>query len=303
VNELLAELAALPGLSATHNWRDGLIVFGDNQGALPRFKLDSIKGLWSTPDSDDNRRPLYGQMGEYPTPARIGGKTIVYTGRLQAADLGELEYWAQIFKHAQHTGPQLPVADMVITRHPDLGGHDYRFTGRLVQAEMDDEQDAAANASPTPWQRGFVVSFRLGDPRIYVTDVLYQQESNVGNGNNNPTLNVANAGLYDAVPIIRITGPIVQPRISRPGALLAFDFALGAGEWADIDFATRTVTKNTGADLTLQRDAANSTWWDAGQENIPGGVPGPTNTLLTLTTAAGNPGNGSKFRVTFNPAV
>lgn len=298
----LTELLSKPGLSAKHSWRGGQVVFGDNQGTLPRYKLRKIAGYYSTADLDDNRRRKFGQVGERPTPGGVGGKTLTYSGTVQANTLDELEYMSNLLQHAAGSDPQLGEAAMTISR-VRAGGHSYQFTGRLVQCELDDEQEHGGQDMPTPWQRNFVVAFRLGDPRIYVTDAQYQTDSSAGNGANDPFLNVSNAGAYDAIPVIRIYGPCVAPRISRPGATIACTFTLTGAEWADVNFATRTITKNTGADLSHQRDVAASSWWDAGQEGIPGGAPGPTATVLTLTTAAGHPGVASKFRVTFLPAV
>lgn len=303
MTDYLNSLLSLPGLSAKHAWRAGQFVLGDNQGALPRYKLKTIKGLWSTPDSDDNRRRRYGQPGEYATPGAVGGKTIAYGGLVQASTMVELEYACNLLKAAHYYDAQLSEGQMTIARNAAVGGHSYSFTARLVQVEIDEEQTFAATDRPSPWQRPFVVSFRLSDPRVYVTDAQYQQSCAAAGGGNDPFLDVQNAGAYDAIPVIRLTGPSVSPIISRPGAQLATLFTLAAGEWADVDFAARKITKNTGADLTNQRDIPNSTWWDAGQEGIPGGVPGPTVTRLTMKTAAGHPGVGSSFRVTFLPGV
>lgn len=303
MTDYLNSLLSLPGLSAKHTWRGGQFVLGDNQGALPRYKVKNIKGLWSTPDSDDNRRRRYAQPGEYATAGAVGGKTIVYSGFVQASTMVELEYACNLLKAAHYHDPQLSEAQMVIARNAAVGGHSYQFTARLVQVEIDDEQTFAATDRPSPWQRPFTASFRLSDPRIYVTDAQYQQSSPAATGANDPILDVSNGGAYDAVPVLRITGPVVSPIISRPGATLATAFPLTGAEWADIDFAARKITKSTGTDLTNLRNIPASSWWDAGQEGIPGGVPGPTVTRLTLTSAAGHPGIGASFRVTFLPAV
>jgi hypothetical protein len=299
----LADPLALPGVSATHTWRGGVIVLNDAQGDLPRIKISNIKGLYSGPDIVDSRRQKFGQTGEQATPAQIAGKTITYTGVVQASSLDELEWYCNVIKLAQFTDPQLGEGTMDIVRNALIGGHTYQYAARLVQVEIDDEQSYAADAMPSPWQRTIVMAFRLSDPRIYVTDDQQVLPSAAGPGGANITLNVANPGGYDAVPVIRILGPTVQPILSRAGAVLAFSFTLGAGEWADVDFETRTVTKSDGTDLTNGRIVAASTWWDAGQPGIPGGVPAGVVTAITLSQAAGHPGVGSGFTVTFDPAV
>lgn len=303
MTDYLNSLLSLPGLSATHSWRTNVIVLGDNQGDLPRLKVGKITGLWSTPDIDDNRRRRYGQPGEQAKPGAVGGKTVVYTGLVQASAMAELEYICNYLKLCHYHDPQLSEGTMDIERDPAIGGHSYRFTGRLVQVETDDEQTNSAFDMPSAWQRPFLASFRLSDPRVYVTDAQWQQSSAGGSGANNPTLDVENDGGYDAVPVIRIYGPCVNAIVSRPGATFATLFTLTGAQWADVDFAATTITRNDGVDLTHLRDIPNSTWWDAGQEGIPGGVPGPTITTLTLSQVAGHPGIGAKIRVTFLPGV
>lgn len=293
---------SVPGLEHKHSWNGGQLVLGDNQGALPRFKVTNIKGIHALPDVVTGSSPKIVGGGEYARPGRILGRTVVYSGVLQARTLGELRYQAGLFRGAAL--PDLTMTEKVMQMVPVAAGlATWRYTARCVQAEMDDEQELGLGAMPTPYQRTFVIAFRLHNPRLLLEPALVVTSA-AGTGANNPSAVAANPGTADAIPVIRVTGPVVNPIVSIPGgSQIRINGTLTAGQWIDIDFAAKTILRDNGADWGNLRDVALSTWWDTGRAGIPGGAPGPTNTTVTLTTAAGNPGIGATVRVTFYPAM
>lgn len=125
----------------------------------PRYKLDTIGGLYGGGDSGDRRDSRVGAQGEIPRTSKRRGKTITYTGLIQAQDRGDLEGAAQALLDA--FDDQDSEGLMVVTPHPtyDSSGHFRYFNAKALIVDVTDQL-----ASPFRVTRGhewpFVVSLR-----------------------------------------------------------------------------------------------------------------------------------------------
>lgn len=235
----------------------------NEQGVWPRTKFDSIIGLHSLPDSDDPREARQGSIGEDVYPGQARGKTITYNGRVMGRTLPELRRHAAAVRSA--LGDRRLERDFIIEPHPTWGVVTWRYGARVLAYDADDAQDRGRTAVPTPWQREFVLTVRMSDPRFFVASGAWPF---VGANDGDPA-NALNAGLAPTEPLFIINGPIPDlltvERTGNPSARkLVFDaVGLAAGQQLRLDFFTRRLTRvSDGADFTNRIVFEESDWWD-----------------------------------------
>lgn len=281
------------GLDSTHTWRadeGGLRFAGYHQWASQWWlKVDKIAGLFSLGELEDQTQPSEGRVGKVKYPALTGGKTITYEGRLIAKTLPQLRLGAATFRKWL-MGPSMTRDGPMNVLALDAPGGGYRYDGRIMQADMDDEQELGGNARPTIWQRKFIVGILQTDPRYY----WYPQQAHwFGAGDNVGTM--TNNGTADTLPKIGIYGPLDDLHVINAtlNKRLAFtDLGISGGERLVINFQQRSVftpsvaypgdTPNTL--LFDKMDFANSDWWDPFVEGLGSGT---TQINLSLNTTHG----------------
>jgi len=266
------------GLEGEHVW-NGLVV--NVNTVFPRYKLKRITGLRSKPDSDDLRDPARGTIGEIPYPSQPRGKTIVYSGVIEALTLPSLR--------AAITAIQTAFADTktekALTLRPATGrgGIEWFAIGKSLSCDVDDEQLRGMNAVYIH-AREFTFSIRLSDPRFYVTAPVEIS------GAAGATVAATNLGPAPADPVFTINGPITmdgftvervggpQPRILTFKPSIAFA-AISAGRTLVVQFGRlpRAYSPQIGGDFTTLIDFA-STWWNDESDGIH---PGAQNIKVT----------------------
>lgn len=273
------------GLEAV--WTCGSLTLNKPQGALPRVVFDKISGLHSRPEADDDRAQNTGRIGEivYPSPQR--GKTVVVEGRVQAYTLQDLRNLSN-----QLRGQFASTAEQTITVAPDpaYGTVSWHFNARAIQLDIDDDQSSyPSTASPSPWQRDFILGLRQSDPRYYLVG---GPETLAGGFASGATETATNQGTAPADPVIVGTvanGALVTmenltvPANPSGHAYLITAAAPQAGTLT-ADFAARTVKVDNGAGtvLAVGLDYLSSTWWD---QLVPGLAPGANQIKVTGLSA------------------
>lgn len=119
------------------------------------------------------------------------------------------------------------------------------------------------------WNKEFLLALIAADPRIYATTA-----SSLTTVAYNANHTATNDGSEFAPPqSLRIFGPssgtATSPQITRTwnGQVVytkLTGLTLGVGEYVDVDFINKTVTKNTGANLYAYYDWTVSSWWALG---------------------------------------
>jgi hypothetical protein len=255
-----------PGLEGTHTW-GGVVLNTDRSLGLPRYKLDRITGLMSLPEAQDFRQPRTGRRGEESYPGAALGKTVVYEGRIQAPTLQDMRLMETELRGAFRKRGREQV--MALAR-PSGPGWFYGAT--VAQLDIDDEQTRGPSAQPTPWQRGFLIGLRLGEPRIFmVTPQSYgpfvhntwHQVTNLGNTDADPTF--TGTVLADGTDV-----SVYNSTVQVDGAAARLTFRdLPAGAFA-CNFNQRTTTVD-GEDVAGKLDPDYDRWWN---ELVPGIEPG-----------------------------
>jgi hypothetical protein len=278
------------GLEARHSW--GELAMNDLT-VWPRYKLDDISGLHDLPDSDEAADGGYSRTGEVPRSSFLRGKTVVYSGRVQAETQASLKVARSALISAVASRQ---VGRMDVTPHPDYADGGQFFHARPISCVCPDKA-IKPNAMPTAYQRPFVVSFRLFDPRIYDAEAQLFESSGVSSSI--ATVEVDNPGSADVDPVLQIYGPITNPTVRNLATnrkLVFQNLTIVSGDFLEIDFARRTILANGVDDFRVKRDALNSDWWDAGEVGL---LPG-TQTLRLTGSSFTNP---AKLTVSFHPAM
>jgi hypothetical protein len=272
---------------ALNDWMDpstGLV-------QLPHTRLQQIAGLYDKADADDPRANLVNRIGEAIFPRQQRGKTITYSGVAVGATLSSLRDKVAKMRAACDTlssnpggwtitanyDPTYDPTSMVFTAY----GIPVGFTSPDVQGSGDQ--------SPSPYQRGFDLSFRLHDPRWWATT-----PGAISVGGASGTAHVLTmTGTAPSEPTFTFTsgGPTIlihhaelscQLQLVLPGAM--------TGPLI-INFFHRTITDN-GVDVTGYIDWPNTDWWGEAASGSPLLI--GTNTIT---------GTGGPWTVSALPAV
>lgn len=284
--DVRTDLMSLPGKEARYEWDGNAFLLNDAQGALPRVKWTSIEGQHSRADMEDVRDPNTGKIGETARDTLLRGRTIIYHGDpgkgggLQAATQESLRYRAGLLRQMFAPADE---RTMRIIPHPTYGGNTYKYKGRILLADIDEDDVFSPGRVPSPWLRQVTLSIRQSDPRYYLDEALRLSASATYAAGGEIALAITNDGSAFADPILRIYGPINGPRIRRvvvgqdavfpyPAMIDLSGMNLAVGQRIDIDFTARTIVRDNGTDLTPNLLPQNSTWWDALVEGFPAGV-------------------------------
>lgn len=313
------------GIEARHTWA-GKLTLNDLTGPFPRYRVVP-QGLYALGELEDIREGATGRRGEVPRPSFRRGKTVTYTGWVEALDLDSLrQAQAAVAAAFDVTEEQ----QMVIARDAALSNDVAFYWARCVMADpgVDDTQTVAEtntvpvhaaggiNRKIAAYVRPLTIALRLSDPRIYdavqrqaVTGLLAQ-----ASGTAPPfippiviaapapagavTFDVGGQAI-DTDPIIDIYGPVTNPVIvsDTVGAQLRWRLELAAGSFLRLDFAARTATLNGVTDVMGRRDRSASTWWNRG---VPGLLGAQQNTIRLRGDALADP---AQARIAWYPVI
>jgi hypothetical protein len=302
------------GLEARHTW-NGIITL-NNLDSYPRFSVQTIQGLRSKADAEDNRDPSTARRGEIPRKSRRRGKTITYEGMTEARndlDLRQAEsILSAAFEDIDNEG------EMVITSHPLFPDPPppVLYRARAISCEV-----VEAVASPKKYtlghERSFVLTLRLSDPRFYIAQQAGPFEtgaltSDIGislpvtapftipaPGGLAGIITITNDGDADTDPIIDIYGPIINPIVENQtvGASLIFSgLEIEDGDFMRVDFKARKIMLNAINDYRSKLDRVASDWWD---NDVPGFQSGDNVIKFSGENASGN----SRAVVTYYHAI
>ena len=255
----------------------------------PRIELDRIAGLHALPDADDNREATYAQHGEEIYASLVRGRTITYEGRVLARDLYSLRAHSLLLRRAASKG-RLREETITVRPHDAIGGNTHQYLARVLALEMDDEQIIGVDTMPTPYQRSFVLTVRMSDPRFYLAGVDI-----TAGGASGATVTVTNPGTVASDPVFYFNGPTPGDlTIERLDNLayrkMVYEDVETTGQMR-LDFSDRTFTRvSDGESFEHKRAFSESSWWDP--ENV-GINPGTTQIKVT---------GGGTWNVHFTPA-
>ncbi len=170
------------GIEATHTW-DGALALGD-RSVWPRLKLTKIAGLRALGDLDVDAEQASGRRGEVPRSAQRSGKTVVYSGTIQARDLAEMRAAEESMLAAFDTTSE---REMVIAPDPAYASGSRSYAARCIECEIDDEQRyGPRRVLSGGYERDFDLTLRLSDPRIY--DAAAQTQASTAGANQTTNL-------------------------------------------------------------------------------------------------------------------
>lgn len=270
------------GLEAAHIWwppggGDPFVINDLTQ--FPRAKCKKITGIHDLPNADNVKRNSTAQLGVKGFPSYPRDKTITYEGRLQAVNQQALSALRQAFRGA--FWDRNAYGTMVINPHADYGSIAWAYNARVLDLTVDDVIPFAQLENlPSDYQRDFILSVEMHDPRYFLWNVT-QEWSDLAMG---WTQEVTNRGTAEADPIftIEVAGDPPNITIFNSDVDTSNDTArlrlvdpdggtIPSGTWV-IDFTReqRSITLD-GFPYNQFLDSDYSQWWD---ELIPGIKPG-----------------------------
>lgn len=275
----------VPTLEAQHRWDDDVTIHGhdelDPETRPWRCQCQSIS-LRSLPDAELPADPWVGGVGTIARPGRRGGRTAVYTGRVQAVDAASLRIGVDTVIAAGW--------DVTAERTMRITyqGREWMLRGR-PHVTTTDLTSLPLTAVPTPYQADLVVAITMSDPRIYVATeaASYPDHDNIA----------VIGGAIPTAPTIRIHGPITNPTVTDQtrDVVLVLDHPIPADAWVDIDLRARELRSSDGEDLYDQLAWPASTWWSTRYADVLGPL------QLTLTGTATGP--STRLEIRYHPAA
>jgi hypothetical protein len=279
---MITSLAAGPqGLEGTwrweRNWLDPSfqIILNDREGAFPRTKFDRITGMYSVGELEDLRMSRVGAIGEIAYPAMMRGKTFTIEGRVQALTLESLRTHSLALRSAFADRRHEGVLEVVAPGETD----GWRCVARVLTLDMDDVQERPPTAVPSPWQRSFVMTVRMSDPRWYWHD-LFEDGPNASAA----TRNLDSQGDAPVEPLFLVAGPITDLTLQRGSnpdfrQLVLESVGLAGGQTLAIHFGFRTIYRvSDGVSFASKVVFDESDWWD---DQVFGLEPGVTDVTVT----------------------
>lgn len=284
-----ATLAEGPlGLEGLHTW-NGVTL--NNNLAFPRYKLTRITGIRSKPDSDDYRDPAKGSIGEITYSSQPRGKTIVYSGVIEATDQVSLRTAGNALMAA--FAETKSEGFLGIAPPAGRGGVAWFAACKSLACDIDDEVFTTMQ-SVFLYSRRFTCSLRMSDPRFYSTVPV------TISGASGATVVATNLGTAPSEPTFTLDGAFATgPRLERVGGsdprFLDFNDsiawpAIGAGQHLVVGFGRTpfATSPEIGGDFAALIDFT-SNWWD---DEAAGILPGANSILVT----------GRPWSMTFYPA-
>lgn len=238
------------------------ISLNDRSNEYERYVVQEIGGLWDA-DIRFAADSLPDQHGEVPGAAYYGGRTITFSGYIEAPNLYRL-------REMQH---QLKLAMFPLDEFAcEIDSGDTN-TSLLFNARKNAMIDGVERQINYCYRRDFMISLRMSDPRFYSAEdssALYQPSLAAILGTTFPltfnlvfgtqmsgegqiatagsAFSIINEGNFDTQPIWIFDGPLTNPTITHEetGEVMALNLSLSAGDQIVVDTATKTVYDNDG---------------------------------------------------------
>lgn len=237
-------------------------------------RLQLISGLFDRPDSDDPRVNLVNQIGELAFPRQQRGKTIVYTGVAVGQTLSAMRNKVAAMRAACATASSNPAGWQLSVQYDPT----YDPTGMVFYAQgvpiafTSDDVQGSGDQSPSPYQRPFVMSFRLADSRFWLPakTISIGTPTPIAGGT---TGSLVMTGTAPSEPIFTVTGTgsgsaTILLNHADLGRNLQVDLpaAMASGDTLVVDFLARTVVftpVSTGVphDYSGYIDWSQTDWW------------------------------------------
>lgn len=283
----------MDGDLVTADWQmeyDG-IALGDGSPYL----LAQVEGLLNLPDlltTDSNRLRRHGQIAGDDFAA---GRSVVLTLEVGADDATAATFNAAVDELVALTtpgGPEIPLYFQI----PGVAGG-----GKRIVMCRPRRRNLAIGREFYYGLPLATVEFYSTNPRILSAD-LYEETTTLPSAGGGlsfditpdfvfgavsigGTLTLQNEGTFNSSPIIRIDGPVTNPRVESitQGKTLALDITVGVGEYLTIDTELRTVLLD---DTASRYNALTTTsqWFDLspGENEVRFQASTPTAATMTI---------------------
>lgn len=236
------------------------------------IKIDNIPGLHALGDADNFAEPAEGRIGDLFYPGEERGKTVIYEGRVVGQTLKDVRELGSIFRRVAAESRRQRLGSMTIV-DPDNTGEGYALEQlRCTAFDMDDAQ-LRTDRAVYRWQRPFVLTVRIADPRAVWYPVAEdlgnangatQVLTNLGNAPADLTFDVYSTGTGMDVILENLTTGYQLKFDDMPipsGDLLRIDWGQRAAVWAE---AANLPLYTPNTDMMPYLDHDLSDWWDQG---------------------------------------
>jgi len=231
---------------------------------IDKIRVSKIDGLFDA-DIRDNRENNPSSDGETALDAFYGGRTMVFTGRIEAYRLEKLRDMQQAFRQAfADVGNEYPLVFHTYGFIPDDQGGWKRGPSiqRTAQIWCKKNQPIQMTEEQQDFRffREFMLTLRASDPRFvsYIPN-FFQWISGGATATAQKVADAVNIGNYKAAPVISLTGPMTNPKITntRSGEVISFTGTLPAGRQWFIDVRDKTVLDTDGNSMFYVMDVTS----------------------------------------------
>lgn len=255
-------LAFPTGLATTFEY-NGMIFNKLDQ--IDKIRVTKIDGLFDA-DIRDNRENNPSSDGETALDAFYGGRTLVFTGRIEAYRLEKLRDMQQAFREAfvdvgheypliMHTYGFISDGEGGFRRGPSLARTGQIYCKKNQPIQMTEEQ------VDQRFFREFMLTLRASDPRFtsYLPTFIQWESSASGTATDVIVAQATNIGNYPAAPQITLTGPLTNPAITNllSGEKISFTGTLPAGRKWFIDVGAKTLIDLDGNSMFYLMDVTS----------------------------------------------
>lgn len=250
-----------PGLETMFEY-NGMIFNKLDQ--IDKIRITKIDGL-SDSDVRDNRENNPSADGETALDAFYGGRTIVFTGRIEAYRLEKLRDMQMAFRQAfSDVGHEYPLIFHAYGFIPDGKGGWKRgpSIARTGQIYCRKNQPITMTEEQVDlrFYREFMLTLRASDPRFtgYLPSFV-QWQADAATATNETVTKAVNNGNYPAAPQITLTGPMTNPVLTnlRSGETISFTGTLPVNRKWFIDVGARTLIDTDGNSMFYRMNVSS----------------------------------------------
>lgn len=251
-----------PGLETVFEY-NGMVFNKLDQ--VDKIRVTKIDGLFDA-DIRDNRENNPSSDGETALDAFYSGRTIVYTGRIEAYRLEKLRDMQQAFRQAfADVGKEYPLIFHAYGFIPDGQGGFKRGPSieRTGQIYCRKSQPITMSEEQTDYRfyREFMLTLRASDPRFtaYLSHFFQWQSPAAGAVTNLTVFQALNNGNYPAAPLITLIGPMTNPAVTNlhSGEVLSFTGSIPVNRKWFIDVGAKTLLDLDGNSMFYRMDVAS----------------------------------------------
>ena len=230
---LLGTGTAVPGGIECHFKYNGLLF--NNTRVIDKIRVTNIAGL-DDADVRDSREENPAYEGETPYSSLPGGRTIVFTGRVEAYTLQKLRDMQMAIRNAFiDTSEEKPL--YFLTGNSSY--NHYIMCKKFSKLQWDEEQ------TKDNFFRDFQITLRASNPRFLRTTRKYEVIPY-----NTPSTSLDNEGNYYSQPIVKFIDNLDNIQLYNDATDETFKFdpavQILTGSSITVDFAKNTIIDNNG---------------------------------------------------------